>query len=266
MPNAPPIKTKIDIINDFEYMSKIQNIQINKTQTEKANEIMQNNDRELNDLEYNSALKYDNRTFFQYYYSLLRTEHKLMKVLNSGDYNSKMIKIYLCFYGFSLSFTINALFFDDEAIEQIFLDNGQFNLLYQIPQIIYSSIITFLLSGVLDLLAYSEDDMLLFKNEKISKNIENNAKKLWIVLQIKFLYFFIISFLLMLISWYYIICFCAVYINTQIHLLKDTIIGFATSILNPFLLKLIPTIFRIYGLKHRISFVFKLSKIFEIIC
>ena len=103
-----------------------QNIQINKTQTEKANEIMQNNDRELNDLEYNSALRYDNRTFFQYYYSLLRTEHMLMKVLNSGDYNSKLIKIYLCFFNFGLCYTVNALFFSDETVHQIYQDGGDF--------------------------------------------------------------------------------------------------------------------------------------------
>ena len=54
----------------------------------------------------------------------------------------------------------------------------------------------------------------------------NNAKKLSIILQIKFLYFFIFSFLFLLIFWYYITCFCAVYKNTQYHLIKDTLIGF----------------------------------------
>ena len=104
---------------------------------------MKFNDRELNDLEFKQALKYDNRSYFQFCLSLLRTEHILMKVSNSKDYNSKVIKIYLCLYNFGLSFSINALFFDDETIEQIFADAGKFNFIYQIPQIIYSSVISF---------------------------------------------------------------------------------------------------------------------------
>ena len=115
----------------------------NNNENNKALELMKFNDRELNDLQFNDALKYDNRTYWQFYLSLLRTEHILMKVSNSKYYNSKVIKIFLCLYNFGLSFTVNALLFDDEAIEQIFADAGKFNLLYQIPQIIYSSIISF---------------------------------------------------------------------------------------------------------------------------
>ena len=232
----------------------------------KINEILKYNDKELNDLTFKSAIKYDNRTFCQYYLSLLRSEHVLMKIYNSRDYNSKIIKLYLALYNFDLSFAVNALFFDDETIEQIFADGGKFNLLYQIPQIIYSSFISLLFSMSLDVLALSEDNILIFKSEKISNNMLNNARKTSIILQLKFLYFFILSFIFLLLIWYYITCFCAVYKNTQYHLIKDTIIGFAISLISPFALKLIPGIFRLYGLKHKNVFIYKLNKILEMIC
>ena len=104
----------------------------------------------------------------QIYYSFLKTDHILIKILNSKDYNSRFIKIFLCFYNFSLSFTMNALFFNDETIHKIFEDEGQFNFIYQLPQIIYSSILSYLLGMILDYLALSEDNILELKIERVS--------------------------------------------------------------------------------------------------
>ena len=98
---------------------------------------MKYTDNELNDLEYEVAIKYDKRTYIQYYISLLKGNHLLFKVFNSKDYNSRMIKIYLIFYNFSLCYTVNALFFNDENLHKIYLDEGEFNFIYQLPQIIY---------------------------------------------------------------------------------------------------------------------------------
>ena len=116
------------------------------------------------------------------------------------------------------------------------------------------------------MLALSEESVLNLKGEKASKNSMNNAKKIVIILQIKFLYFFILSFAFLLMIWYYITCFCAVYKNTQYHLIKDTLIGYFYSLLSPFATKLIPGIFRIYGIKRNSVILFKFSKILEMVC
>ena len=44
--------------------------------------------------------------------------------------------------------------------------------------------------------------------------------------------------------------FGAIYKNTQIHLLKDTLIGFGLSLFIPFIFYLIPPIFRIPSLSN----------------
>ena len=278
--NAPPIKSgnlsnknieknNVNIFsknNNNSNENKKENNGKNKNKDIKINEIMKYNDRELNDLNYRIALKYDKRTFCQFYFSLLRTDHLLMKVSNKRDYNSRAVKVYLCLYNFGLSFAVNALFFDDETVEQIFIDSGKFNILYQIPQIIYSSVISFFFCIIIDILALCEESILELKNEKVSKDTMNHAKKVFIILQIKFLYFFILSFIFLLMFWYYITCFCAVYKNTQYHLVKDTLIGFATSLLSPFITKLIPGIFRIHGIKRKNIILFKFSKVLEMIC
>ena len=51
--------------------------------------------------------------------------------------------------------------------------------------------------------------------------------------------------------WYFISCFCAVYINTQIILIEDSIISFGLSMAYPFALNFIPGIFRIPALRAK---------------
>ena len=68
-------------------------------------------------------------------------------------------------------------------------------------------------------------------------------------IKIKLIIFFTLSFILMIFFWYFISCFCAVYKNTQIILIKDTLISFALSMIYPFGLNLIPGFFRIPALR-----------------
>ena len=70
-------------------------------------------------------------------------------------------------------------------------------------------------------------------------------------LKIKYISFFIKIYLFLGLFWYYISCFCAVYKNTQIHLIKDTVISFSLGLLYPIFLCLIPGIFRIPALTSR---------------
>ena len=97
-------------------------------------------------------------------------------------------------------------------------------------------------------------------------SIKERYKKLLIILKIKFTLFFIVTAILLIFFWYYISCFCSIYINTQIHLLKDSIIGFALSLLDPFWQCLIFGIIRIYSLKNKKEYFYKLGMFLENLC
>ena len=64
-----------------------------------------------------------------------------------------------------------------------------------------------------------------------------------------------LNFLLLVLFGYYIACFCGIYKNTQIHLIKDFLLSFATSLISPPLIYLIPGIFRIFALKKEQNYV-----------
>ena len=211
--------------------------------------ILRYNDEELNSLRYQNALLYDKRTYCEFYISLLKIKNNLIfSFCYNNDYNSKIVKIDLFFIDFTLFFAVNALFFDDSTMHKIYEDKGSFNLLYQLPQIIYSSFISSLLSMILEFLALSEDNILNLKNNKEKINLNRRVTKLNKILNIKFVLFFIVSFILLLFFWYYLSLFCAVYRNTQVHLVKDTMISFFLSFIYPFGIYLIPGIFRIPSL------------------
>ena len=213
---------------------------------------MKYTDSELNSLSYEEALINDKRTYIQYYCSLLRSNHLLIFTFYKGkDYNSRIIKIFLFFYSFSVHFTVNALFFNDSTMHQIYEDNGSFNFIYQIPQIIYSSLISGLLNFIISFFSLTDENIIKFKQEKNINNIDRNVKKLYSSFKTKFIIFFIITFIFLFAFWYYITCFCGIYTNTQIHLIKDSVISFGTSFVYPFIKYLLPGIFRIPSLKSK---------------
>ena len=231
---------------------------------EKVRRIMERNDRELNVLEYKFAVKYDKRSYFDYYFALLRTKHMIIRIMPKTDYNSRIIKIYLLLLNFCICFAVNALFFSDETMHKILEDGGDFNFIYQLPQIAYSTIITLIMENMLSYLALSEENILSLKHEKILRNVDKKGKEVLRTLQIKFIGFFILSFIFVIGFWYYVACFCSVYKNTQYHLIKDVLISFATSNITPLGLNLIPGLFRIPSLKRRKEFLFILSKIIQL--
>ena len=234
--------------NDFNKGKELDN---NKIKNNK-NDFKNLNDQELNNLEYIKAIKYDKRTYFQYYWSLLKKKHLLLfTFIPTNDYNLFSVKIALFIISFSLYLTINGFFFNDNTMHKVYIDNGAFNLIYQVPQILYSSIISAIINIILKQLSLSEKNILELKNQKDLKKAIKKSKKISICLKLKSVTFFIFSMLLILFFWYFISCFCAVYINTQKILLKDTLISFCLSMIYPFGLNLLPGIFRISALRAK---------------
>ena len=237
------------------------------SQKDNINNNIEYTDLELNELSYEEALKIDNRTFIQYYLSLLRANHLVIFCFfPQNDYNSQIIKISLFFFFFSVHFTVNALFFNDDTMHKIYKDEGKFNFIYQIPQIIYSAIISWVINSIIKRLSLSSGDIIELKKEKNIEKIKVKEKEVLNKLRIKFILFFILAFILLVTFWYYITCFCGVYINTKLHLIKDTAISFVLSLLYPFWIYLIPGLFRIPALKAKNkACIYKLSKLLETI-
>ena len=209
-------------------------------------------EQELNTLEYKLAIDIDKRTYFQYYCSLLRKKQLILfTFLPAEDFNLITIKICLFLISFSLTFTINGFFFTDETMNNVYENNGIFDILLQIQQILYSTIICIVINTTLKQLSLSERNILEIKKEKDFKKAMKKSKKTKNFIKIKFLIFFILGTIFLLFFWYFISCFCVVYNNTQIILINDTLITFGLSLLYPFVLNLFPGFLRIPALRAK---------------
>ena len=204
----------------------------------------------MNTLEYEIAIKIDKRTYFQYYISLLKKKQLIIFAFYpANDYNLMAVKISLLLLAFSLYFTINGFFFSDETMNKINEDKGAYDILFQIPSILYSTIISAVINMILKRLSLSERQIINIKVEKDFLRAQKKSKEINKCIKIKLAIFFILSFILMIFFWYFIVCFCAVYKNTQMILIKDTLVSFAISMAYPFGLNLLPGIFRIPALR-----------------
>ena len=100
------------------------------------NNIKSNNftDYELNSFNYNKAWIYDKRKYFDYYLSLIKHKHIIIFCFFvNNDYNSKIIKICLFCFSFDLYITVNALFFNDDTIHEIYEDPGIYDFIFHLP-------------------------------------------------------------------------------------------------------------------------------------
>ena len=209
-------------------------------------------DSEINTFSYEEALLKDKRNFWLYYLSLIKTKNLLIFSFYpvKNDYNSRIIKICLFFYSFALLYFINSLFFNDKTMHKIYQDEGVFNFIYLLPKMIYSTIIHSLVIFLAKFLALSEEKIINLKKEKSLMEMNKKIPKIKRCLTIQFISFFTSSIISLGIYWYYLSCFGAIYKNTQIYLLKKTLVNFSLSITYPFIIYFIPCILRFLILKR----------------
>ena len=150
---------------------------------------------------------------------------------------------------FVLLYVVNAFFYNDSTMHKIYEDKGKYNLIYQIPQMIYSTAISSIIKVILSKLTTTEKKICDIKYIKNKETSIKEGKKFLKSLKIKLIIFFILDIILLLLFWYYLACFGAVYKNTQLILFKDVIISFCTSFIYPFGLELIPCTLRILALR-----------------
>ena len=104
------------------------------------------NKYELSQLDYEQAIYYDKRTFIQIYMDIISREHILIfTFFVHNDYNISYIKYARFIFLLSTDMAMNIFFFSDDSMHKIFLNYGKYNFIQQIPQIIYTTIISQLL-------------------------------------------------------------------------------------------------------------------------
>ena len=258
--------------NNNIYNNK-KNERINKNNTIIKKESFKNkkeflNDFQLNNLDYSQALKLDKRSFCKVYFSLLHRQHLIFFTFFScNDYNLLEIKLIKFIFMISLDMALNVVFFVDNSMHKVYLNYGKYNFIQQFPQTLYSAVISEILDVFLCYLCLTDTFLYKIKKYKNKKNNKFNIKKKLKCTRIKLIGFLLFIFVFMIFFWYLISSFCAVYKNTQIIFLKDSLSSFLTSLIHPFIIYLFPTIFRIIALRYpkkNLKLLFQMSDLIPI--
>ena len=236
------------------------------TEKKEENEQKELDDFELNELEYEEAIKYDKRNFIRIYFSFLKREHRIIfTFLICNDYNLNYIKYIRFIFLFATDMTMNIIFFSDKSMHKLFLDYGKYNFIQQVPQIIYSTIVSQIIELFLCFLSLT--DTHIYQIKKLKPFGQNSAEvaKIFRCIKIKLCCFFIFIVLFLGFYWYMVTSFCSVYENTQKVFIKDSLFSFLLSIIYSFILYLIPSAFRLCAIRNEKGELKCLYKFSEII-
>ena len=221
---------------------------------------------ELDDMDYEDAIKLDKRNFFEYFSCRLKQKQIIMETFfYKENIKPLSIKALLLLLNINLYFVINGLFFNETYIEKIYNANDDeehfFSYLSRsFNNFIYATLVSFIINIIIDCIFIEEkkikriflrekDDQLQLKYE-ISMNMSNIKKR--------YTSFIFICLFICVISWYYLSCFNYVYPGVRLEWVKSsfTIIIIMQSI--SVLVRLLEAILR------SISFQCKSEKIYKV--
>ena len=100
------------------------------------------------------------------------------------------------------------------------------------------------------------------------KNIERaKAKSIWLLrcIKIRICIYYVLSLVFLLIFGYYVMCFCTIFENTQLSLIESMFTSWALSLLYPFGICFITSIFRRCSLRFKKKCCYRINQILQMI-
>ena len=221
-------------------------------------------DEELNNLEYEYAVELDKRSYCELYFSFLKKQNIIIFCLSycSNDYNLSIMKVALLLLQISLFIIISAFFFTDNTLNYLYENKNKFDVSFMIRQLGLTFIICYGINIIFKILVRSNSRIIEIKQE--NENLLDGIKSL----KCKFIFYYIMSLMIIFFGWFYISCFCAVFHNTQIILLKCSLYTLLSTFVYPFFICLITSSIRICALsdgKKDKKCLYGFSKVFSYI-
>ena len=237
----------------------------------KSSQIFAFDNDDLNELNFDEARIFDKRHFCKYYCFMIQLSNIIVNTFcRCSDYNLFIIKFGLLLFLFPINLTFNAFFFTSSQIQSVYINKlsdisiDWKNLVRSFASSIISSIILIFLK----LLCLTHSSIRKLKKET---NVEEAKKKSISTIRcikIRICVYFIFSLIFLLIFGYYVSCFCAIFENTQIVLMESMATSWALSLLYPFVICFVTSIFRRGALvcgKRGVGCCYKINKILQLI-
>ena len=232
----------------------------------------------LDNYDYETAIKYDNRSFWRIFYINIVAKENIVNIIlfkTPLDLNSLRICLFIFTYSCDLAF--NTIFYSTQNISDKYHYEGDdlflFTIINNLVQSILSAVVGLILVNILqhmidsrgnyeDIFRNEEKKMRKNNNYKVNKVKKNEIfekiRKISLKLKCKIVLFIFIEFIIMVFFYYFVTAFCEVYKKTQ----KSWIIDFFTSFIISFTCEIfgafIISILYILSLRYRLKFIYRI--------
>ena len=246
-------------INNNDYL-------INNSKDEKIFNVEEYLSTEINEMEFDDAIKKDKRKFLDFLLDNLKINQITLNTFNAKEpLKPRTIKIMLYILDLDLYLFINGLLFDEEYISEIFKIKEDENFFDFIPRSIdrlfYSTVVGFIVGFFIDFFFIDEKKIKgIFKREKDSlMTLKFEISKIIKNIIIRFTSFISLFFFIILFTLYYTICFINVYPHLMNEWIKSSFILFVIVQILSILICLFVSIIRFISFRCKSEKLYKIS-------
>ena len=223
---------------------------------------------EIDDMDYDNAVKRDPRKFCQYLCDKLKNKLIIISpFLINEPLKPKTFKLLLFVLDIKLYLFVNALFFNEEYISEIFNSTEEEKFFTFIPRsysrFFYTTLVGILVNYIIDCFFIEEKKIkgifIREKNDIIVLKYE--ISKINTIIKNRYISFIIFSFFISLLIIYYIFCFNSIYPHMKNEWIKSSILVIILMQIVYILEILLETIIRFISFKLKSERVYKISLI-----
>ena len=250
----------------------------NENQLMLANKLKENYDidmdeylkTDVDDMEFEDALKYDTRSFCEYFYDRFKEQQIIMDTFFNKEYLKPMtIKIIIFFLNVILYFVINGLFYSEEYVSDLFNSEEEEHFFSFFPRsisrFVYTTLVGVIIGIIVDFVAFDEKKVkrLFLREKKNTLQIRFEIAIMEKDIKRNYLTLIIICFVIDLISLYYVNCFNNVYPNLTGEWIKSSICVMIIMQILTVLVALLVTLIRLIAFKLKSERIYKIKELFD---
>ena len=268
-------KTEGEIIDNLKIISFPNKVKENEPNIQNNLDIFSENSQlydyasdELNELPFEKAIKYDKRNICIYYGNILLISHIILSVFfRYNDYNLFTVKLGLLLMTFPINLTFNIFFFTSKNIKLSYIKSMDDISTFwsNIPNTIYSSILASVFLILLKFIALTHNSVRTLRKMNNMDKAEEKSKCILKCIKLRIVIYYLLSFIFLIVFGFYVLCFCSVFENTQIELVKSTLTSWLISILFPFIICFLTSIIRVLALKMENKYLYAVNKIMQLL-
>ena len=221
---------------------------------------------DVDDMDYDDAIRKDKRKFCEFFSDKLKSNQIILNTFFIVEpLKPRAIKILLFILDIDLYLFVNALFFNEEYISEIFNLNEKETFFSFVPRstdrFLYTTIVGVVLNYIIDFFFVEEKKIKgLLKREKDSEIIlRYEMTQIIKTINKRYFFFIFISFIITSLTWYYIFCFNNIYPHMKEEWIKSSFVIIIIMQILSILLSLLESIIRFLSFKCKSEKMYKIS-------